>query len=46
MLPTLGGQTGLNTAIRVAEMGVLDRYGVEMLAADIKVIRKARNNFV
>ena len=41
LLPTLGGQTGLNTAIRVAEMGVLDRYGVEMLAADIKVIRKA-----
>jgi carbamoyl-phosphate synthase large subunit len=41
LLPTLGGQTGLNTAIRVAEMGVLDKYGVEMLAADIKVIRKA-----
>jgi carbamoyl-phosphate synthase large subunit len=41
LLPTLGGQTGLNTAIRVAEMGVLDEYGVEMLAADIKVIRKA-----
>jgi carbamoyl-phosphate synthase large subunit len=41
LLPTLGGQTGLNTAIRVAEMGVLDEYGVEMLAADIGVIRKA-----
>jgi len=41
LLPTLGGQTGLNTAIRVAESGILDRYGVEMLAADIDVIRKA-----
>ena len=41
LLPTLGGQTGLNTAIRVAEMGVLDKYGVELLAANIDVIRKA-----
>ena len=41
LLPTLGGQTGLNTAIKVAEMGVLDKYKVEMLAADISVIRKA-----
>ena len=41
LLPTLGGQTGLNTAIMVAEMGVLEKYGVELLAADIDVIRKA-----
>ncbi len=41
LLPTLGGQTALNTAIKVAELGVLDQYGVEMLAADIDVIRKA-----
>ena len=41
LLPTLGGQTGLNTAIRVAETGILEEYGVEMLAADIDVIRKA-----
>ncbi len=41
LLPTLGGQTGLNTAIRVAETGILEQYGVEMLAADIDVIRKA-----
>lgn len=41
LLPTLGGQTGLNTAIKVAEMGVLEQYGVELLAADIDVIRKA-----
>jgi carbamoyl-phosphate synthase large subunit len=41
LLPTLGGQTGLNTAIKVAEMGVLEKYNVEMLAADVKVIQKA-----
>jgi carbamoyl-phosphate synthase large subunit len=41
LLPTLGGQTALNTAIKVAEMGVLEKFQVEMLAADIKVIKKA-----
>lgn len=41
LLPTLGGQTALNTAIKVAELGVLDKYNVEMLAANIDVIRKA-----
>ncbi len=41
LLPTLGGQTALNTAIKVAEAGILDKYKVEMLAADIAVIRKA-----
>jgi carbamoyl-phosphate synthase large subunit len=41
LLPTLGGQTALNTAIRVAQTGVLEKYNVELLAADIDVIRKA-----
>ncbi|WP_457573958.1 carbamoyl-phosphate synthase large subunit [Desulfolithobacter sp.] len=41
LLPTLGGQTGLNTAIKVAETGILEKYGVELLAANIAVIRKA-----
>jgi len=41
LLPTLGGQTALNTAIKLAESGVLDKYKVEMLAARIDVIRKA-----
>ena len=41
LLPTLGGQTALNTAIKVAETGILEKYNVEMLAADIDVIRKA-----
>ena len=43
LLPTLGGQTGLNTAIKVAEMGVLEKYNVEMLAADVNVIHKAES---
>ena len=41
LLPTLGGQTALNTAIKVAKTGALEKYNVEMLAADINVIRKA-----
>jgi carbamoyl-phosphate synthase large subunit len=41
LLPTLGGQTGLNTAIKVAETGILDKYNVELLGADIDVIKKA-----
>ena len=41
LLPTLGGQTALNVAIKLAESGVLDKYNVEMLAAKVEVIRKA-----
>jgi carbamoyl-phosphate synthase large subunit len=43
LLPTLGGQTGLNTAIQVAEMGVLEKYGVEMIGAKPEAIRKAED---
>ncbi len=43
LLPTLGGQTGLNTAVKVADEGILDRYGVEMLGADRDVIHKAED---
>lgn len=41
LLPTLGGQTALNVAIKLAESGVLDKYKVEMLAAKVDVIKKA-----
>ena len=41
LLPTLGGQTALNAAIKVAEMGILEKYNVELLAANIAVIKKA-----
>ena len=41
LLPTLGGQTGLNTAVALAESGVLDKYNVRMLGARLETIRKA-----
>jgi carbamoyl-phosphate synthase large subunit len=43
LLPTLGGQTGLNTAIQVAEMGILEKFGVEMIGANQEAIRKAED---
>ncbi len=43
LLPTLGGQTGLNTAVKVAEMGVLEEYGVELIGASLEAINKAES---
>jgi carbamoyl-phosphate synthase large subunit len=43
ILPTLGGQTGLNCAIAVAETGILERLGVEMIGANPEVIKKAED---
>jgi carbamoyl-phosphate synthase large subunit len=43
ILPTLGGQTGLNTAIGVAKTGILDDLNVEMIGASIPVIHKAED---
>ena len=43
LLPTLGGQTGLNTAVKVAEIGILERLGVEMIGASLPVIQKAED---
>jgi carbamoyl-phosphate synthase large subunit len=43
LLPTLGGQTALNVAVRVAEMGVLDRFGVDLIGASVEVIKKAED---
>jgi carbamoyl-phosphate synthase large subunit len=43
LLPTLGGQTGLNTAVALAESGVLDKYGVELIGASLSAIRKAES---
>jgi carbamoyl-phosphate synthase large subunit len=43
LLPTLGGQTGLNTAFRVAEMGILEKYHVEMIGASKEAIKKAED---
>src|ERR1700736_5471079 len=43
LLPTLGGQTGLNTAMDLFKHGVLDKYGVEMIGARADVIDKAED---
>ncbi|NNE57422.1 MAG: carbamoyl-phosphate synthase large subunit [Hellea sp.] len=43
LLPTMGGQTALNTALKLEEMGVLEKYGVEMIGAKADVIDKAEN---
>jgi carbamoyl-phosphate synthase large subunit len=43
LLPTLGGQTGLNTAVAVAESGALERYQVELIGASLPVIKKAED---
>ncbi|MBN2298345.1 MAG: carbamoyl-phosphate synthase large subunit [Deltaproteobacteria bacterium] len=43
ILPTLGGQTGLNVSVEVAAMGVLERCGVEMIGATPEVIHKAED---
>src|SRR3989442_9255537 len=43
LLPTIGGQTGLNAAIELAEQGILDRYGVELIGAKLPAIKKAED---
>jgi len=43
LLPTLGGQTGLNLAVALAEAGVLDKYGVRLLGTPLDTIRKAED---
>ncbi len=41
VLPTLGGQTGLNTAVQAAEAGIFKKYGVRMIGVNLKSIKKA-----
>src|SRR6188768_1940829 len=43
LLPTLGGQTALNTAVALHESGVLDKYGVELIGASIEAIQRGEN---
>ncbi len=43
LLPTMGGQTGLNTSLALEEMGVLDKYGVEMIGAKRDAIEMAED---
>jgi carbamoyl-phosphate synthase large subunit len=43
LLPTLGGQTALNLALQLAKRGVLEKYGVELIGANVDAIRKAED---
>ena len=46
LLPTMGGQTALNTAMALADAGILEKYGVEMIAAKRDVIAKAEDRLL
>lgn len=43
LLPTLGGQTGLNLATQLSDEGILDKYGVRLLGTPLSAIRKAED---
>ena len=43
LLPTVGGQTGLNLAVELAESGVLERYGIELIGASLRAIKVAED---
>jgi carbamoyl-phosphate synthase large subunit len=46
LLSTVGGQTALNLAVELAEAGVLDEYGVELIGANIDAIKKAEDRLL
>src|SRR5215469_10260259 len=43
LLPTVGGQTGLNLAVELAESGILEKYGVELIGAKLRAIKVAED---
>jgi len=43
LLPTLGGQTGLNVAVELSDAGVIERYGIELLGTPIETIKIAED---
>ncbi len=43
LLPTIGGQTGLNLSLDLAEAGVLEKYGVELIGAKVDAIKRAED---
>ena len=43
LLPTMGGQTGLNLAVELAERGILEQYGVELIGSNLRAIRLAED---
>src|SRR6267378_4597472 len=46
LLSTVGGQTGLNLSVELAEAGVLEKYGVELIGANINAIKKAEDRLL
>jgi carbamoyl-phosphate synthase large subunit len=46
VLPTVGGQTALNLAVDLADAGVLDRFGVELIGAKLEAIKKAEDRLL
>ena len=46
MLPTVGGQTGLNLALALSENGVLEKYGVQLIGAKLSAIRAAEDRLL
>ena len=46
LLPTMGGQTALNTALALADDGTLEKYGVELIGANAEAIAKAENRLL
>src|SRR6202522_340739 len=46
VLPTVGGQTALNLAVDLADAGVLDRYGIELIGAKLEAIKKAEDRLL
>ena len=46
LLSTVGGQTGLNLSVELAEAGVLEKYGVELIGAKIDAIKKAEDRLL
>lgn len=43
LLPTMGGQTALNLAVELAQLGILERYGVELIGSNLRAIRLAED---
>ena len=46
LLPTVGGQTALNLAVELADSGVLEKYGVELIGAQLDAIKKAEDRLL
>ena len=46
ILPTVGGQTALNLAVELADSGVLEKYGVELIGAQLRAIKKAEDRLL